>query len=192
MTRTSHTHPLRIDTITVGQGKLGLSICPGKIQSQAQTGSWRRDLDVDLDAVRGWGAGAVVTLLEREEIGMLQVPGLGDGVMARGMRWVHLPLPNDSVPDAAWIDKFHAVQPALNRHVVHGEGVFIHCMGGIGRTSVAAALLLVHAGWEMERSIAAVRNAREESFIMPEQAHFVRAYARALTPPAVLPQPRFF
>jgi ADP-ribosyl-[dinitrogen reductase] hydrolase len=180
MTRTSHTHPIRIDTITVAQGELGLSICPGKVQAQAQTGSWHRDLDVDLDAVRSWGAGAVITLLEPEEIDALQVPMLGESVRTRGMRWAHLPLPNDSVPDAAWITNFRSVQPALSHHIARGEGVFIHCMGGIGRTSVAAALLLVHTGWDAERSIAAVRRAREESFVMPEQADFVRTYTRLM------------
>ena len=185
MTRTSLTHPLRIDTIKVGNAQLGLSICPGKIQPQAQTGSWSRDLDIDLDAVKAWGAQTVITLLENTEIRDLNVPALGAGVAARGMNWVHLPLPNDAVPDAAWIGEFRKFQPDLSARLTRGEGIFIHCMGGIGRTSVAAALLLVHAGWPAERSITAVHKARAESFVMPEQADYVRLYARTLArPPA--------
>ncbi len=181
MARTSLTHPLRIDTIKVGKGQLGLSICPGKIQPNAQTGSWSRDLDIDLDAVKNWGAGTVITLLEEDEIQALKVPELETSIQARDMNWVHLPLPNDAVPDTAWMRKFHRIQPELSTRIARGEGIFIHCMGGIGRTSVAAALLLVHAGWTAERSIAAVHNARAESFVMPEQADYVRGYERILT-----------
>ncbi len=190
MARTSLTHPLRIDTIKVGKGQLGLSICPGKIQPNAQTGSWSRDLDIDLDAIKYWGAGTVITLLEEDEIQALKVPELETSIQARDMNWVHLPLPNDAVPDTAWMRKFHRIQPELSTRIARGEGIFIHCMGGIGRTSVAAALLLVHAGWTAERSIAAVHNARAESFVMPEQADFVRIYERTLTrrqPPSFRP-----
>lgn len=178
MARTSLTHPLRIDTIKIGKGQLGLSICPGKIQTNAQTGSWTRNLDIDLCAVRDWGAGTVFTMLEAEEMKALHVPELGKNVRAYGMEWVHIPLPNDAVPDAAWLKKFHEVQPALNEGLAKGDGIFIHCMGGIGRTSVAAALLLMHTRWSAEQSIIAVQNARPESFVMPEQADFVRAYEK--------------
>jgi ADP-ribosyl-[dinitrogen reductase] hydrolase len=191
MTRTSHSHPLRIDTIKVGCGKLGLSFCPGKVQAESQTGGWDRDLNVDLDAIRAWGAGTVLTLLEREEMAALKVPELGQATKAHAMDWVHLPLPNDSVPDAAWMEKFLAIQPDLNARIARGEGIFIHCMGGIGRTSVAAALLLLHAGWSAERSIGAVRQARANSFVMPEQAEFVRIYERTLSRHAA-PRPRPF
>lgn len=188
MTRTSESHPLRIDTIKVGNAQLGLSICPGKIQPQAQTGSWNRDLDIDLKAIKNWGAGTVITLLEDFEMHELKVPNLGESVAARGMNWVHLPLPNDAVPDTAWIRKFRRIEPDLSTRIARGEGIFIHCMGGIGRTSVAAALLLVHAGWSAEKSITAVHNARAESFVMPEQADYVRLYARTMTRP---PTPGF-
>jgi hypothetical protein len=36
----------------------------GKCDLHAVTGAWNRDLALDLDAIRDWGAAAVVTLLE--------------------------------------------------------------------------------------------------------------------------------
>lgn len=190
MSRTSHTHPLRIDTIETVTGRLGLSICPGKIQPNAQTGSWNRDLDIDLAAIKNWGAGIVITLLEQDEMDALSVSTLGDSVTAHGMKWIHLPLPNDTVPDAAWIEEFQRTLPTLIYRFSRGENVFIHCMGGIGRTSVTAALILVHTGWSAEQSIAAVHRARAESFVMPDQADFVRRYERVWmhpTAPALRP-----
>jgi ADP-ribosyl-[dinitrogen reductase] hydrolase len=51
-----------------------------------------RDLALDLDAIRKWGAAAVVTLVEDEKLSPLRVPRLGDEVRRRGMAWYHLPI----------------------------------------------------------------------------------------------------
>ena len=68
--RTSVTHPLQIAEVEVapGFGKIGITFCPGKKQKNAATGSWDRDLALDLDAIAAWGAAAVLTLLEDQEI----------------------------------------------------------------------------------------------------------------------------
>jgi hypothetical protein len=65
MKKTSLTHPLRIAVIAAGPefGPVGITFCPGKYDRQAMSGEWDRDLALDLDAVRDWGAAAVVTLL---------------------------------------------------------------------------------------------------------------------------------
>src|ERR1700682_2553557 len=47
------------------------------------TGEWVRDLALDLDRVRDWGAAAVVTLLEPEELVLLRVERLGEEILRR-------------------------------------------------------------------------------------------------------------
>ena len=44
--RTSISHPLQIAEVTVADdfGKIGITFCPGKVQSFGQTGAWHRDL----------------------------------------------------------------------------------------------------------------------------------------------------
>jgi ADP-ribosyl-[dinitrogen reductase] hydrolase len=108
MSRTSLTHPLQIGTVPLpGGGGIGLTLCPGKHQPDALTGSWRRDLAADLDSARAWGAAAVVTLMEPHELAAFNVAGLGEAVEARGMEWHHLPIRDVDVPDeqfeARWI-----------------------------------------------------------------------------------------
>ena len=68
MKRTSLTHPLQIAIVSAGPdfGRVGITFCPGKYDRHAMTGEWVRDLSLDLDRVRDWGAAAVVTLLEPE------------------------------------------------------------------------------------------------------------------------------
>ena len=55
------------------------------------SGEWERDLAVDLDAVRDWGAAAVITLVEPKELTLLKVERLGEEVLRRNMLWFHLP-----------------------------------------------------------------------------------------------------
>ena len=51
--RTSHTHPLQIAEVSAGKhhGRIGITFCPGKKQPHALSGSWDRQLDVDLDRI---------------------------------------------------------------------------------------------------------------------------------------------
>jgi len=66
MRRTSLTHPLQIAAVTAGPefGRVGITFCPGKYDRHAMSGYWDRDLALDLDAVREWGAAAVVLGME--------------------------------------------------------------------------------------------------------------------------------
>ena len=74
--RTSTTDPIQIPTLPAASGRIGISFCPGK-QGPALAGfTWKRDLATDLDAVRGWGAAAVVSLIEKHEMGLLGVADL--------------------------------------------------------------------------------------------------------------------
>jgi len=181
--RTSLTHPLQINTLNItATSRLGLSFCPGKKQSQAMTGAWARDLDIDLDAICNWGAAAVVTILEDAELPALGVPNLGDAVKARGMAWVQLPLPNDAVPDAAFMERWAQARPYLHSVINNMGNLYIHCMGGIGRTSMVAGMLLMDYGATADEAVARVRDAREGSFCVEEQIEFLRDAYKPLSP----------
>jgi ADP-ribosyl-[dinitrogen reductase] hydrolase len=99
--RTSTSHPLQIANVDVreGCGRIGITFCPGKKDNAAMTGAWDRDLALDLDMVRDWGAAAVVTLLEPKELTLLGVEHLGEEVLRRNMLWFHLPIVDVSIPD---------------------------------------------------------------------------------------------
>jgi ADP-ribosyl-[dinitrogen reductase] hydrolase len=62
-----------------------MTFCPGKKQVAALSGNWDRDLGVDLDYIRDWGAVAVVTLMEEHELARFKVGGIGRAVSQRGM-----------------------------------------------------------------------------------------------------------
>lgn len=144
--RTSATDPIRIPTLPAASGRIGISFCPGK-QGPALAGfTWKRDLATDLDAVRGWGAAAVVSLIEKHEIGLLGVAHLEAAVVARGMEWLHLPIPDVTAPGEDFEQRWRTAGARLRGSLINGNGIFVHCRGGLGRAGTVAARLLIELG----------------------------------------------
>src|SRR5512143_172178 len=68
--------PLRIAEVPAGAGTIGVTFCPGK-QGAGHGGTLHaRSVEADVDAIRRWGASAVVTLIESHEFELLQVTAL--------------------------------------------------------------------------------------------------------------------
>ena len=89
-TRTSENDPLRIAPVNPGdgRGRIGITLCPGKTDPSAMLGPVARDLDADLDVIRGWGTTAVVCLITKEEMEYLESVISEEGVRDRHMEWV--------------------------------------------------------------------------------------------------------
>jgi ADP-ribosyl-[dinitrogen reductase] hydrolase len=113
--KTSISHPLQIEAVSTGPncGRVGITFCPGKHDPGAMTGAWDRDLAIDLDAIRDWGAAAVVTLLEPQEMKLLKVERLGEEVLSRHMEWFHLPIVDVSIPDARFEEEWRSAGERL-------------------------------------------------------------------------------
>ena len=179
MIRTSQTHPIRVDSTPVRNGLLGLTFCPGKHGDSLNGAPWARDLDADLRALRDWGAGLILTLIEPHEFGLLRVQDLGARVAAQGMSWAHLPIRDVDVPAAPFLSGWPAVRANLLSRLDAGERVIVHCRGGLGRAGLVAALLLMERGLEAEAAIRTVRAARPGAIETAAQERYVRAYARS-------------
>jgi ADP-ribosyl-[dinitrogen reductase] hydrolase len=122
MRRTSLTHPLQIAAISAGAGfgRVAITFCPGKYDRKCHDRYWDRDLDLDLDAIRNWGAAAVVTLLETREFALLRVERLGEEVMRRNMLWFNLPIVDALTPDEQFERRWEVAGGEL-RSTLRGE-----------------------------------------------------------------------
>lgn len=160
--RTSQSHPLVIAGVDTfpGFGRLGMTFCPGKTQPDSSTGGWARDLTLDLDVIAAWGASAVVTLLEPHEFDILRVPTLGEELASRHMSFVHLPIPDGSVPGSAFEAAWATAGEGLRARLRGGASVLLHCKGGLGRTGMIAARLLIELGVTHNAAVERVRRAR--------------------------------
>ncbi len=176
--KSSETHPLRIQSVCPNQGwaEIGMSLCPGKHQLGGLSGNWKRNLDIDLQAIKSWGAAMVVSLIEEREFAELEVSLLPYRVQAANMQWRHLPIRDNHAPGA----QFQQLWPSLGKEIIAllttGQRVFLHCKGGLGRTGTVAACLLIEAGWEPESAIEYVRSARPRTIETALQEWFVLNY----------------
>jgi protein-tyrosine phosphatase len=175
MTRTSKTDPLRIASVDIGagRGKIGVTFAPGK-NDRSYGGLWARDLDADLEAIVDFGAKALVTLLEQQELARLAITRLGLEAERRGLEWHHLPIRDVSVPDAEFEAKWPAAAHRLRARLEAGGNVVVHCRGGLGRAGMISARLLVELGCDPERAMARVRAVRPGAIETPKQEEWVR------------------
>src|SRR3984893_16019075 len=174
--KTSVSHPLQMATIAPGVsgfGRMGVTFCPGKHDPHAMSGAWDRDLGVDLDAIRNWGAAAIVTLLEPNELTLLRVEHLGEEVLRRNMLWFHLPIVDVSIPDERFERAWDIAGEELRAIVRRGLDVLVHCRGGLGRAGTIAARLLVELGMEPTKAIPSVRAVRRGAIETRDQEQFI-------------------
>ena len=187
-TRTSENSPLRIAAVTPGngQGRIGITLCPGKTDPAAMSGAAARDLDTDLDAIRGWGASAVITLITDEEIDHLGVRDIQEAVRDRHMEWWHAPVPDGMPPGAHFEEAWTVSGEAIRDRLRLGFDVLVHCKGGLGRAGTVAARLLVELGERPDEVIRRVREVRPGAIENEAQEAHVAACARR--PPGVPPR----
>jgi len=172
--RTSLSHPLRIDEVPVPgtMGVIGMTLCPGKIQQNGITGAWARDLEKDLQAIETWGATTMVSLLQPHELRAVRVADL-PGQAAVRMKHYLLPIPDGGLPDKHWETSWKKAGPEIRGALARGEKVLIHCLGGLGRTGLVAARLLVEFGVDPGQAVKLVRAARRGTIETAQQEQYV-------------------
>jgi len=176
--------PLRIDVVEVPAtgGLIGMIGCPGKDGYAGlgiPAGPWKRDLDLDLLAIRDWGVQVLVSLIEDFEFELLGVPDLPEKAKSLAIRWIHLPIVDFSIPDCRFEEQWNTTGKELRKVLVDGGRIVLHCREGLGRTGTIAARLLVEFGMDPRAAIARVRQARPGAIQTREQEEYVRGCRRA-------------
>ena len=182
--RNSTTHPIYVSWFEEGgdKGRLGITLCPGKYQPVASTGSWDRQLDVDIQALKQMGAGRIISLITREDMRILRVQDLGEEVCKHDMVWDHLPIADTTVPTEDWMNDAMPVVKEIIRSIPLGEDVVVHCMGGLSRAGTFASIYMWMRGIEMRTAIERVREQRSPHAINPRQVAFLMALADGSAP----------
>jgi len=118
----------------IGRGFLAIMPQPGLPQDLATTVGLLAQQDVQL----------VVSLLQPDEVELLDLQDEAKLVEAESMRFLSYPITDMSLPAA--IDDFARVSLNLYQQIGAGINTVIHCRAGIGRSGLLAAAVLVHAG----------------------------------------------
>lgn len=141
---------------------------------RALTGAWRRDLDIDLDIIKDWGASLILTLVELHELEQLRVARMGDAVRIRGMQWLHLPIKDYHPPSASFEESWVTHGAQIRQLLRNGSDILVHCKGGLGRAGMIAARPLVELGVPPKEAINSVRAARKDAIETADQEDIAR------------------
>lgn len=136
----------RIDAI--GDGFLAIMAHPALEQ----------DATITLEEVARQGVNQVVSLLEPGESQALGLDAEAEMVAAAGMSFVSFPVMDMGLP--ASVDEFVGLSLRLYREVDTGVSTLIHCHGGIGRSGLLAAAVLLHGGKDVAQAFEQVTRAR--------------------------------
>ena len=125
------------------------------IMPRPRAGDWL------LDEIAGWkaeGISAVVSLLEQHEVDELELRQEPTLCKAAGIEFVSFPIPDRGVPES--MRETQRLVRSLSAAIADGKAVAIHCRKGIGRSSLIAACILVHLGYDANSAFETIARAR--------------------------------
>ena len=164
MIKTSDTHPIRVDFVAV-PGKpsirFGMTFCPGTVQSHALTGQWARNLAQDLLRIRDeFNVRRLICCIEDHEFDQLQVRPMERLCQQMGIDFYALPIPDGGTPSLQTEVRFRSELSRYLESTTENGLTTIFCKGGLGRTGLITASLLIEYGLSAEQAMELVRTAR--------------------------------
>lgn len=113
---------------------LYIGMAPGKKDRK-----WNRCLEDDLNNIKSLGVRIVVCLLAPHEVTKLKIKNYEDQVGSRGMKLVHVPIKDMSIPS---LDSLFMLSSFISKEICMGKSVLIHCRCGKGRSKTIAGAVL--------------------------------------------------
>lgn len=151
---------------------------PGTLVMTARPrgGDWLQDEVADWKKA---GIHAVVSLLTRDEEHDLDLDNEADQVRRQGLAFSSFPIPDRQVPQSE--SRVRELVEDVNRSLLSGRKVLIHCRQGVGRSGLIAACLLVRNGMSPGAAVESISSTR--GVAVPEtseQRAWIERYAPAI------------
>lgn len=154
-----------IAELAVGGGVLGIGPMPGRGGAYA----------ADLAELRRWGPRLALTMTTAEELAAKGAEALPEDLARAGIDWLHLPIGDYGVPAGATLEGWPLASTRARAVLAAGGKVWVHCMGGCGRSGTAALRLMVEAGEDASVALRRLREVRPCAVETPEQYQWAAA-----------------
>ena len=201
--RTSLSHPLYLNWLNLTAaprfahfpGSLGMTILPGK-RVGGISGRHERDLELDAARLATLGVNLFVLLVEDHELTRCGVPDFVEVMNRHGLAVLrcpmvdgHTPLTHslaerplsnlsgfNPAPAPGDLEAFVSTLANLEIRLAAGQIIAVSCRGGLGRTGLLAACLLINGGLSPQRAIDLTRAARPGAIETDRQVSFVLSW----------------
>jgi protein-tyrosine phosphatase len=107
-----------------------------------------------IDEIATAGFDQVVSLLEPSEVDALGLAREAELVAARSMKFVSFAIPDMGLPASS--EDFTRLAQDLFTQIVAGSNTLVHCRGGIGRSGLLAAAVLMQDGTDVQAAFSRV------------------------------------
>lgn len=91
----------------------------------------------------------------------------------RLINWVHLPIADMDIPKNNTLSRLNRIRPQLSEAIKADHSIAIHCMGGLGRSGIVAAIILADLGIPVRSAIEVVRRFRPGAIETMAQENYV-------------------
>ena len=153
-----------------------MTVCPGKKGPSLYGFTWERSTKHDVRQIMAWGAASVLTLMEDDELAALGVDHLQACVKSMGMQWHFAPIRDLSAPGKEFEQAWTATGTTIRRQLAEGKKILVHCRGGLGRTGMIVARILMDFGLSTQEAITRVRQIRPGAIQTREQEEHLEEY----------------
>jgi protein-tyrosine phosphatase len=115
-------------------------------------------LEDDLLVLKRSGIDILISLLEEDEAAILGLEEERELAEKNGLEFFSYPIPDRTIPTNR--KDFCKLISYLADAIRSGKHVGAHCQGCIGRATVTTAAVLVELGWDAEKALAIIEEAR--------------------------------
>jgi len=125
------------------------------IMARPRSGEWLED---EIASYKREGIDVVISLLESHEIAELELQQEAKFCEAAGIKFLVFPIADRRVP--LFIKETRKFIEDILAYAKQDKKVAIHCRAGIGRSSMMAAALLLHFGYDADSAFKLIGNSR--------------------------------
>ena len=135
-----------------------------------------KDLLGDIEIIKDLDISCVASLVGKDELTELGVKNLSENISSQNIKFIQFEIKNFGIPTTTQYEELKSFINEIKDNIISGKNVFVHCMAGLGRTGMIAALVLAKLGISINQSITIIRDTRPGSIETAEQEGFVRNF----------------
>lgn len=126
------------------------------------------------------GVNAILSMMVAEEMKKLHAENLPEMCKQNNIQWFNMATDDHKIPGEDSLSQWQQDKTNLVEVINQGGKVAVHCKGGVGRTGIGVAMLLLELGRNAEQAVAEVKALRPGAFESTQTVEFIKKQSETL------------